>query len=30
VYYRDPIMLGGCLPVNGYNVTQQLDITWMP
>jgi len=30
VYYRDPIMLGGCLPVNGYNVTQQLDVTWMP
>ena len=30
VYYRDPIMLGGCTPVNGYNVTQQLDVTWMP
>ena len=30
VYYRDPIMLGGCPSINGYNITQQLDVTWMP
>ncbi len=29
-YYRDPIMLGGCPASNGYNITQQLDVVWMP
>ncbi len=30
VYYRDPTMLGGCPPANGFNITQQLDVVWQP
>jgi hypothetical protein len=30
VYYRDPILLGGCPAGSGFNVTQQLDVLWHP
>jgi hypothetical protein len=30
VYYRDPIVLGGCPPSNTFNITQQLDVVWTP
>jgi hypothetical protein len=30
VYYRDPIILGGCPATSGFNITQQLDVLWMP
>jgi hypothetical protein len=28
VYYRDPIVLGGCPSTSTFNVTQQLDVLW--
>jgi hypothetical protein len=28
VYYRDPIVLGGCPAVSTFNITQQLDVLW--
>jgi hypothetical protein len=28
VYYRDPIVLGGCPGASTFNVTQQLDVLW--
>jgi hypothetical protein len=30
VYYRDPIVLGGCSATSTFNITQQLDILWSP
>jgi hypothetical protein len=30
VYYRDPIILGGCPASSGFNITQQLDVLWHP
>ncbi len=30
VYYRDPVILGGCPAFSGFNITQQLDILWAP
>jgi uncharacterized membrane protein len=30
VYYRDPIVLGGCSALETYNITQQIDVTWNP
>ena len=30
VYYRDPIPLGGCTALSGFNITQQLDVLWQP
>jgi hypothetical protein len=30
VYYRDPIILGGCPATSGFNITQQLDVLWHP
>jgi hypothetical protein len=30
VYYRDPIVLGGCPSTSTFNITQQLDILWFP
>ena len=30
VYYRDPIVLGGCIATSTFNVTQTLDVTWSP
>jgi len=30
VYYRDPIILGGCPAGSGFNITQQLDVLWHP
>jgi len=30
VYYRDPIVLGGCAPALAFNVTQQIDVLWNP
>jgi hypothetical protein len=29
VYYRDPIVLGGCSALNTYNATNARDVTWM-
>jgi hypothetical protein len=29
VYYRDPIVLGGCPAASTFNITQQLDVLWM-
>ena len=30
VYYRDPIVLGGCPGASTFNMTQQLDVLWAP
>jgi hypothetical protein len=30
VYYRDPIVLGGCPPTSTFNSTQSGQVTWMP
>lgn len=30
VYYRDPIVLGGCAATSTFNITQQLDLFWSP
>jgi len=30
VYYRDPVVLGGCSPSLGFNVSQGFDVTWNP
>ncbi|MBK7644454.1 MAG: hypothetical protein IPJ19_15660 [Planctomycetes bacterium] len=30
VYYRDPIVLGGCVPTSTFNATNALDATWIP
>jgi len=30
VYYRDPIVLGGCSATATFNVTQAIDVTWSP
>jgi hypothetical protein len=30
VYYRDPIVLGGCAAALGFNVTQAIDVLWSP
>ncbi|HEV8111720.1 MAG TPA: SBBP repeat-containing protein [Planctomycetota bacterium] len=30
VYYRDPIVLGGCSALSTYNATNARDVTWMP
>jgi hypothetical protein len=30
VYYRDPIVLGGCPSTAGFNVTQAIDVYWSP
>jgi hypothetical protein len=30
VYYRDPIVLGGCPAASGFNATQTGAITWWP
>jgi hypothetical protein len=30
VMYRDPIVLGGCPAASGFNITQQLDVSWSP
>ena len=30
VYYRDPIVLGGCPPINTFNATQTGQVTWSP
>ncbi len=30
VYYRDPVILGGCPAASGFNITQQLDVLWHP
>jgi hypothetical protein len=29
VYYRDPIVLGGCPASSTFNITQELDVLWM-
>jgi hypothetical protein len=28
VYYRDPLVLGGCPVTSTFNMTQQLDVLW--
>jgi hypothetical protein len=28
VYYRDPMILGGCPATSTFNTTQSLDVTW--
>jgi hypothetical protein len=28
VYYRDPVVLGGCPSASTFNITQQLDVLW--
>ena len=28
VYYRDPVVLGGCAATSTFNITQQLDLVW--
>jgi len=30
VYYRDPVVLGGCPAASTYNITQQLSVAWAP
>jgi hypothetical protein len=30
VYYRDPLVLGGCASTSTFNVAQQLDLLWSP
>jgi hypothetical protein len=30
VYYRDPILLGGCPSSRTFNTTQTGEVTWMP
>jgi hypothetical protein len=30
VYYRDPVVLGGCPATSTFNMTQQLDVLWHP
>ena len=30
VYYRDPIVLGGCPPASTFNGTNALDVPWDP
>jgi hypothetical protein len=30
VYYRDPIVLGGCPPGSTFNATQTGQVTWSP
>jgi hypothetical protein len=30
VFYRDPIVLGGCAPTSTLNVTQTAEIVWLP
>jgi len=30
VYYRDPIVLGGCAASLGFNVSQAIDVSWSP
>lgn len=30
VYYRDPIILGGCPATAGFNITNQLAVYWVP
>jgi len=30
VYYRDPIVLGGCAPAFAFNVSQAIDVLWSP
>ncbi len=30
VFYRDPLVLGGCSPTITFNVTQQLSVVWAP
>ncbi len=30
VYYRDPILLGGCPASSGFNVTQSGQVSWLP
>ena len=30
VYYRDPLVLGGCPATSTFNITQQLDLAWAP
>ncbi|MBK7643293.1 MAG: hypothetical protein IPJ19_09610 [Planctomycetes bacterium] len=30
VYYRDPLVLGGCAASSTFNVTQQVDLAWTP
>jgi len=30
VYYRDPIVLGGCSAASTFDITQQLDVLWEP
>ncbi len=29
-YYRDPIVLGGCPPASGFNISDALDVLWAP
>jgi hypothetical protein len=28
VYYRDPVVLGGCPATSTFNITQQLAVLW--
>ncbi|MBK7644208.1 MAG: hypothetical protein IPJ19_14380 [Planctomycetes bacterium] len=30
VYYRDPLVLGGCAATSTFNLTQQLSVLWQP
>ena len=30
VYYRDPVVLGGCPAASTFNVTSQLAVLWAP
>jgi len=30
VYYRDPVVLGGCPSTSGFNVTQTGQVSWLP
>ena len=30
VYYRDPIVLGGCPSTSSFNATQTGEVTWSP
>ena len=30
VYYRDPVVLGGCPATSGFNVTQAGQVSWLP
>jgi hypothetical protein len=30
VYYRDPIVLGGCPAASTFNITQTQEVTWAP